>query len=213
MGDFTKLFKRYNINLDITHRCPLECLCCQRYSSFTSKGLKVPGEDLSIDNYAKVIKYFKHINFCGQVSDPVHHPKFITFLEMAYENGNSVSVHHASAAKPEKWYKKAFEANTRARWTFGIDGLPEESNMYRINQDGEKLFRVMQTARPILEQKPVWQYIVFSYNENNIEEAVRMAKDIDVKFMLLYSSRWRGSNDPLKPKNEKLSLNLYAGAN
>ena len=213
MDDFTKLFQRYSINLDITHRCPLECVCYQRYSSFTSKGLKVPGEDLSIDNYAKVIKYFKHINFCGQVSDPVHHPKFITFLEMAYENGNSVSIHHASAAKPEKWYKKAFEANTRARWTFGIDGLPEESNMYRINQDGEKLFRVMQTARPILEQKPVWQYIVFSYNENNIEEAVRMAKEIDVKFMLLYSSRWRGSKDPLKPKNEKLSLNLYVGGN
>ena len=85
--------------------------------------------------------------------------------------------------------------------------------MYRINQDGEKLFRMMQVARPILKQKPVWQYIVFSYNENNIEEAVKMAKEIDVKFMLLYSSRWRGDNDPLKPKNKKLSLNLYDGAN
>lgn len=207
--DYNKMFARKNINLDITHRCPLECINCQRYSSFTSKGLKVPGRDLPIEDFAKIIKHFNHINFCGQVSDPVHHPKFIEFLKMCYENGNSVNVHHASAGKPKQWYPKAFQANPRARWTFGIDGLPEESNMYRTNQDGEKLFEVMKVAKKILKQRPIWQYIVFSYNENHIEEAMQMAAEIDVRFMTLISSRWRGPNDPLKPRNQELSLNLY----
>jgi hypothetical protein len=51
------LFNRRGINIDITHRCPLECKRCQRFTSFTSKGLKVPGEDLSVDETAEEVFY------------------------------------------------------------------------------------------------------------------------------------------------------------
>jgi len=33
------------------------------------------------------------------------------------------------------WYESAFESNPNAEWHFGLDGLPEESHLYRINQD------------------------------------------------------------------------------
>ena len=66
--------------------------------------------------------------------------KFIEVFLDCYIKKSSVSVHHATAAKPRKWYPKAFQANPNARWWFGIDGLPKESHKYRINQDGEKLF-------------------------------------------------------------------------
>lgn len=210
MDQFTKtILSRKEINLDTTHRCSLECPRCQRYTSFTRQGLKVPGEDLSIKNFQKVLNHFDHINFCGQVSDPVHHPKFITFLKMIKEQGNKTcSVHHASAAKPYDWYIEAFKANPNAKWWFGIDGLPEQSCLYRINQDGEKLYKIMIEARKILNQKPIWQYIVFSYNEESIDEAQRMAKDIDVRFMIHHSSRWLGKKDPYRPKNPEYSLSL-----
>ena len=207
--DQHSMFSRKKMNLDITHRCPIECLCCQRWSSFARHGIKVPGEDISLDNFKKLADHFLHLNFCGQVSDPVHHPKFIEILEHAFAMKRSVSVHHASGAKPEKWYPKAFAAHPKARWIFGIDGLPAESNMYRVNQDGEKIYRMMQVARGILISKPVWQYIVFSYNEDHIQEAVQMAKAIDVDFMTLISSRWRTPDDPLKPKNSAMRLDLY----
>ena len=173
-------------------------------------GLKVPGEDLPYEDFIKIANHFDHLNFCGQVSDPVHHPKFIEFLEYANKNNNSVSVHHASGAKPESWYEKAFKANPRARWVFGIDGLPHESNKYRVNQDGEKLYRMMKLARKFIDKKNViWQMIVFSYNENKIDEVMQMATEADVMFMTLISSRWRYPNDWLKPKNNELSLDLY----
>lgn len=210
IDDDLKFLKRNNVNLDITHRCPLACERCQRFTSFTSQGKKVPGEDISIENFQKVIQHFTHINFCGQVSDPVHHPKFIEILSIIhnYPKPKSCSVHHASAAKPMKWYPKAFDANPRARWWFGIDGLPKDSHKYRTNQDGEKLFEVLKLARKHLKQKPIWQYIVFSFNEDNIEECHKMAMDIDVDFMIVNSSRWHGPNDPLKPKNPNHSLDL-----
>ena len=49
----------------------------------------------------------------------------------------------------------------------------------------------------------VWQYIVFKYNENHIEKAMKMAKDIGVTFELNISARWDQPYDPYKPLNSK----------
>ena len=186
---------------------------CQRYTSFTSKGIKVPGEDLSIEDFSKVLDFFNHINFCGQVSDPVHHPKFTKFLEMIHARKNhSTSIHHASAAKPLKWYPTAFQANPRAQWWFGIDGFPKDSHKYRTNQDGVKLFDIMKDSVKYLKNLPIWQYIVFNFNENDIEACRDMATEIGVKFIVINSSRWMGINDPLRPTKKNLSLDRTQGS-
>ena len=186
------------INLDITHRCTLQCRRCNR-AVFAARGQKVPGEDMTMENFKKVIDYFEEVYFCGQISDPIFHPQFIEFLKLL--KGRKTVIHTAASHKKEEWYRKAFEANTDAYWTFGIDGLPKDSHKYRINQDGKKLFKMACMAAKIVG-KVKWQYIVFSYNENNIEEARQMAKDNNLIFEVQKSSRfWEG--DHLMPKNEK----------
>ena len=65
--------------------------------------------------------------------------------------------------------------------------------MYRINQDGEKLFNIMVESKKYLIHKPIWQYIVFSYNENHILEAKSKAKlKENVYFMrvLIFTLEW-----------------------
>ena len=69
------------INLDITHRCTLQCQRCNR-AIFAARGQKVPGEDMTMENFKKVIDYFEEVYFCGQISDPIFHPKFIEFLKL-----------------------------------------------------------------------------------------------------------------------------------
>lgn len=186
------------VNIDLTHRCPLECPRCPRQTHFKNIGLPVPGEDISIKNFKKVLSFFKHINFEGQYSDPVHHPKFIELLKLC-QGKVAVAVQNGSSAKSKKWYIEAFQANPDARWRFSIDGLPEESKTYRINQDGPKLFDIMVESKNYLRKKPVWQYIVFSYNENSIEKAIELAKENEVGFYLLQSSRWIDNDDWLMP--------------
>ena len=138
---FDRRHKR--LNIDLSHRCPLECLRCGRQRSFTNKGLKVPGRDLTISEYNKILDWFPRISFCGQYSDPIHHPKINELLEIAYKRNTKVEVHLASSLKPIKHYISAFKANPNANWIFGIDGMPEESKKYRVNQDGRKLFNIM----------------------------------------------------------------------
>ena len=186
------------INLDITHRCTLQCQRCNR-AVFAARGQKVPGEDMTMENFKKVIDYFEEVYFCGQISDPIFHPQFIEFLKLL--KGRKTVIHTAASHKKEEWYRKAFEANTDAYWTFGIDGLPKDSHKYRINQDGEHLFKMACMAAKIVD-KVKWQYIVFNYNENDIEEARQMAKDNNLVFEVQKSSRfWEG--DHLMPKNKK----------
>jgi len=203
--DIQYFMNRRSLNIDIGFRCPLECPRCQRQTTWRNNNLKVPGRDLTLDEIDKISNYYEDFIFCGQISDPVHHPKFPEILNLLYKKKILVEVSTAASQKSKAFYIKCFEANPNAQWVFGIDGLPEESHKYRINQDGKKLFRMMLEAKKILKKRPIWQHIIFKYNEHNIEKAKAMADKHDLTFLLVKSSRWKGDEDYLKPKEHALN--------
>ena len=182
-----------SINLDISYKCTLECPKCRRQLSMKRLGNK--GHNISIADFEKILTYFDKLNFCGSISDPVMHPRFIDFLSLS--RNHIVKVSTAVSQKPIGWYETAFFNNINAEWHFGLDGLPEESHKYRINQDGVKLFEVMKMAS-LMGIKTYWQYIVFKYNQDHIEQSKQMAKDYGIIFKEQHSSRWN-ENDPYKP--------------
>tara|TARA_X000000368_G_scaffold99585_1_gene76712 strand:- start:4735 stop:5442 length:708 start_codon:yes stop_codon:yes gene_type:complete len=193
------------VNVDLSARCGLECSRCQR-QTYYDNSKEIPGHDLTIEDFMKITDMFKTINFCGQLSDPVHNKYFIDILRLCKTKNVGGTIHNASSLKSKEWYIEAFKAHPDMRWIFGIDGLPKDSCMYRVNQDGEKLFDIMLESKKYLKTIPVWQYIIFSYNENDIDEAKQIAKDNGVKFNLNYSSKWFTEDDPLRPKNKDLSI-------
>jgi len=202
-----KFFRRKEVLVDLSYRCPIACPKCQRQIYYTNHGEKVIGQDLPLESIDKITDKFKDVAFGGQLSDPIHHPKFIQILEMCYQKDVNVKVQTASSFKPIDWYVKAFTAHPKAKWQFGIDGLPEQSSTYRINQDGEKLFKIMCLAKNHLNTIPIWQCIVFRYNENSLDSVKQMAKDNGLSLVIMYSSRWDKGEDKLKPVNKELSLN------
>ena len=208
MKNNNNFFSRRGVNIDLSNRCPLECPRCHRQMSYRDNGLTVPGKDISIENFKKVVAFFDFVNFEGQLSDPVHHQSFIELLKMCYKSNKLALIQNASSAKSKEWYVEAFKANPNATWRFSIDGLPEESNKYRIHQNGPKLFDIMVESTKYLVNKPIWQYIVFSYNENSIDAAVALAKEVNVRFYLLLSSRWRGNNDWLMPTKPEYRMTI-----
>lgn len=201
-------FKDRRINIDTTFRCTLECPKCMR-QSLRRMNIKIPGDDIPFDDFLKLTKYFKKgVNFCGQLSDPIFHPNFIDMLKYCYENEIDTKIATAASHKKFDWYEKAFKANKNALWVFGIDGLPEDSHKYRINQNGKHLFEMMKLGKK-LGNRIVWQYIVFKYNENDVEKCRKMAEDNNIYFDLNLSGRW-GNDDKYKPKNPKYYLNRPA---
>lgn len=197
-------FSKRNINIDSTFRCPLECPKCQR-QGLRRMGQKIPGEDMSFKSFKKLADYFKKIILCGQISDPIFNPNLHEMLKYAYENKVTTYINTAASQRKMPWYEKAFDVNPDARWTFGVDGLPKDSHKYRINQDGEHLYEVMKMGAK-KGMNIVWQYIVFRYNEDDIETCRKMAEDNDIIFDLNISGRWTAA-DEYKPKNPKNYLN------
>lgn len=205
-------FKNRNINIDCCAKCTLECPKCLR-QHLRADNQPIPGHDLSIKDFIKVIDYFKGCYFCGQLSDPIFNPNLIDFLKICKEKNKNCSVHTAATSKKHKkeWYEKAFKANLNARWIFGIDGLPYQSFLYRINQDGEFLFEMAKLAKEVGVKSIVWQYIVFGYNEDYIEKARKLATKYKIVFEVNYSGRWNMEKhyDPYRPKNKNNRIISY----
>ena len=193
------------VNVDLSARCGLECPRCQRQTYYKSNK-EIPGHDLTIEDFMKITDFFKSINFCGQLSDPVHNEYFIDILRLCKMKNVDGVIHNASSLKSKEWYIEAFQAHPDMRWVFGIDGLPKDSCLYRINQDGEKLFDIMIESKKHLNTTPSWQYIIFKYNEKDIDEARELAKKNGINFNLTYSSKWFSEDDPLRPKNKDYSI-------
>lgn len=186
-----------SINLDITKICTLECPSCfrqdPRFNAYKNKY-----KDLSLDNFKKINEYFNFLNFCGNIGDPVFNPDFLNMLEISYNSNKRVKVNNAASHKSLNWYKEAFKANPSAYWIFGIDGLPKQSHLYRKNQDGEKLFEVMKLGKS-MGITVEWQYLIFNYNQEYIEKAKALAKEVGIKINV-----WKTRRHPtvLKPDSK-----------
>ena len=189
------------VNVSLGTRCTLACSKCRR-TMFEVAGIPIDGGDLPFEDFKKLASHFDDLIMCGGVGDPVFHPQFIEMLKYAKENGNRISVSNAASHRPAHWYMDAFRANLEATWIFGIDGLPVNSHKYRTNQDGVKLFEMAQLARG-MGITTVWQFIIFKYNENDIEAAERLAKHYGIEFKLWKSDRWDNMQDPLLPTNKE----------
>lgn len=190
------------LNTDIGKSCPLKCSKCIRQAPDFE-----PAEDISLNDFKKIAETFPKINFCGTQSDPIYHPEFLEIFKHCVSNGNEAKVHTAGDGKSTKWWEELadiiMEAKPEDRWkyriVFSIDGLPEDSHNHKIGQNGEQAFKNMRylNDRGVSVQ---WQYIVFKYNENDVETARQMADINGIKFISIDSSIF-DEEDELKPSN------------
>ena len=180
-------FYKKPLNLDITNKCPLECPACWRQSMWYKRH-RFRFTEMTIENFKKILETFSYIEFSGQQSDPITHSNFFEFLTLAYSH--KLDIHTAASHRKKDFYEEAYHrCGFNTSWIFGLDGLPEESHKYRIHQNGVHLYEMMKLGVDI-GCNIIWQYIVFNYNQDHIEQARQMAKDAGIKFKLSFSSRW-----------------------
>jgi len=196
--EFSLFYKSYlddirkkSVNLDITYRCPLECPFCQRQMMGSGKDKISRSSDMLIEDYQKIIKFFTVMNFCGQISDPIYHPKFLDILKISTTYNKGFEVHTNGTRKKLSWWREAFDlTDSRFVWTFGLDGTDQETaNIYRVNTKYEEVLEVMKLGAS-LGKNIRWQFIVFKHNEHQIEEAKRIAKENNITLRIMKSFRW-----------------------
>lgn len=194
------------IDLEITNKCGLFCPGCNRQKFFNGIGSKIPGEDISIKVLQKTLDTFDSIIFCGRISDPLYHKDFYKILNTCVKHSKKnpkqyLEIRHASVIKNMKMYKKYFllsKLHNNIMWVFAIDGLPNQSHLYRKNQDGEFLFEVMKVCSK-MGIKTRWDYLIFDYNKNNIETCKQMSLENNIIFNPIVSGvYWSSREDFIK---------------
>jgi len=189
-----------NPNIELTYRCPLQCPQCFRVllqlpdddpKKIEFKEKVNTSYDMPIEDLQKVVEFTDGlISFCGQFSDPVYHANFFDVLDLCAKYPSKKFMIHTSAhQKNIEWYKQAYSKTSKnVTWKFGLDGLIDTSPMYRINQNSKLIWDAMLLGKD-LGVNVHWQYIVFKFNEHQIEEARSLAKKYNKYFNLIYTDR------------------------
>jgi len=194
-AEFKTFYNQYcdtinrSVNLDISFRCPLQCLSCQRQKN----PFKITdSDDISIDTYKMLLSYFNRFNFCGQISDPIYHPKFLEILELNYPHKNKNFKYHTTATRKKiDWWKEVFSYtdSPNNEWMFGLDGTTQEiAGLYRVNAICSEVLKVMKLATKY-NNKVTWQYLLFDFNQHQLKDAEKICNDWGINLLIVESSR------------------------
>ena len=190
-------------NLDISHRCILKCPQCIRQKISSQDQIR-RSFDLEEKNFQKILDYYKGITFCGQISDPIYHPNFLKFLEMS--DGKQVRIATNGSGQSLDWWKQAYSyGKSTNAWYFGVDGIDEKSELYRIGSNFENVWEMMKLGRD-LGNVIVWQYIIFGYNEHEVDRAIEIAKEENFALLFVNTNRGFNPDNPLLRKNVDFKL-------
>jgi len=165
------------IHLEITSRCTLACPQCPR-TEF--KDLNIIS-DMPIETAAAACKGYNHMYIVGNHGDPIYHPKFHELMSRLREDNPLLTFyfHTNGSFRSEKWWiKTANILNHLDEIVFSIDGLPG-NDLYRVNSRWSSIELGIKTLRKHnTKLKMTWKWIHFKYNQNDVESAIDIAKDL-----------------------------------
>lgn len=200
-------------NIDASHRCAFRCPQCIR-QKITSQDQIRRSFDLSEDNFQKILDYYDEgLTFCGQISDPIYHPNFLGLLKRCDGKGKRVRIATVGSGKNDAWWNEAYSYGVGENaWYFGVDGIDKKSELYRIGSNFDEVWKRMKQGRD-RGHLIVWQYIVFGYNEEDIDRAVEIAKEEDFSLLLVNTNRGFNPGNPLLRDNVDFTLTKPSESN
>lgn len=175
-----------NLHVGLTNRCTLGCPECARNMQGGKYIHKMTDADTETFKKFLSAASVKHILFCGNWGDPIYSKNFLGLLEyIKTANAEcSITIHTNGAFKSIGWWKQLMQClGDSDRIIFSIDGVPENYTSYRRNSKWESVKTAIETVidmkRKLCKNTSVeWKYLVFAYNEDNIQEAYNLSMDM-----------------------------------
>ena len=205
----SKRIKR--IDIELTSFCNIKCPGCSRENTRFREDF-LNKEIISLETIQK--RFRKEdwpaligINFCGSIDEPTSHPQFFEIIEFFKEWDIYINIATNGSIRTEQWWTRLGETlkDTRHMVHWGIDGIDEISEQYRIGSNYKKVeknFRAYNAAGG----KSTWQFIVMDHNEHQLPFLEAKAKEEGfVSTKLIYSNRKHNQDkvEYVKPEVEE----------
>ena len=171
----------------------------------------------------RVKQKLEHVEFIGTIDDPLVHPEFLEMLRFLTTEVPEVRIviHSNASLRTPEYFSEIAEVLKKVnhRFAFSIDGLEDTNHLYRRNTSWTK---IMNNARAFIHAGgyATWQYLIFPWNEHQINDAKLLAKEIGFSEFRSRNDRSLGTqsfkemavftNKPIKYENAKLKFDSQA---
>ena len=217
--NLTYPWQLYHWHFEISSKCTLKCPRCPRTEY---KDLVKLNEDLSLEFFQSLLTpdllkgQVKRITMCGDVGDPIYNKEYLAICRYIKETNPDIhlfTITNGSYKSREWWEEFASICNDRDSINFSIDGYNQTSNnLYRVNSDWTSIMLGMDIMSKQSQAFVHWATIIFSFNENHLDDIINQAKVIgcdsvqftrSTKFGSVYGDAYGGVTDPLEPTNSE----------
>jgi len=194
------------IEFELTSRCNAGCPDCPRTLIKTYAGSKALHlNDISLANIKKWIPTkpanLKLIKLSGNLGDAGVHPEVYDILEYFGSFGSNIAIkmHTNGGMRNAEFWKKMGELSYKGKHksvddkfkikiVWAIDGLEDTNHIYRIGVDWKKLMRNL-NAYLDAGGYAEWHFISFPHNEHQEKDAEKLAKSLNMGFVIRKSVR------------------------
>ncbi len=191
------------LHIEPTNMCTLKCPRCSRTEFIDQFPKRWINKNLNLDHLKSFLDINlkgKKIKLCGNYGDAIYYDKLIEMIEYFKSQGAPIQLSTNGSYKTIEWWEQLNQLlDKNDEIIFGIDGSPTNFKTYRINADWDSI----KDGIDILNQgsvKLTWQYILFSYNQNDIEQTKILANDLGFdRFFVMDSERWDHGTEWLTP--------------
>jgi MoaA/NifB/PqqE/SkfB family radical SAM enzyme len=184
------------IHFEITSKCQARCPQCPR---------RVPGggilnpfitlEEVSLETFKQwfpdnFLKQLTKFFMCGNLGDPIVAHDTLLIFEHLRKVSPEIKLAmntNGSARNVDFWNSLA---KLQVEVTFGIDGLEDTHQLYRVNTDWNTVIR---NAQQFINAggHAIWHMLVFKHNEHQINECRNLSNNLGFKwFSVKHSTRW-----------------------
>lgn len=197
------LDKLQGIHIETTNMCTLKCPRCSRTEFIKQFPTRWANTSLNLEHLKQFIDIDltgKDIYLCSSYGDTIYYNQLFELVDYFKKAGANITISTNGSHRTRSWWEQLNQLlDHNDEIIFGIDGLPSNFTQYRINADWDSIatgIEVLRTGSVRL----TWQYILFSFNENNVDEAKQLSVDMGFhKFILMDSDRWDNGTEWLTP--------------
>jgi molybdenum cofactor biosynthesis enzyme MoaA len=202
MNLIPQMFKIGVVEIELSSLCNAKCSACMRTILDERDEWYYKG-NVSLDD---IIDWFESldisdtkIKMCGVLGDPMINPELyeIIFYFLYEKNVRDIEMSTNGGTRPIQFWKDlgllSKQSNKRFHIHWAVDGVTR--NDYRENVILDKVWENI-NAYHSTGGHSIWQYIIFDYNESEVEMARTKAKENGMKFATRVS--WRNTSEKAK---------------
>ena len=211
----------YHWHFEVSGKCTLQCPRCPRNDT-----AKVPwfNKELDLEFFKRTLppellkNQVQRITMCGDIGDPIYASEYLEIINYIKSCNPKIHVYtitNGSYRKESWWQDFAKISNEYDTINFSVDGYNQSSNnLYRVNSDWDSIMSGMDIMCNQSSAFVYWASIVFSFNQDHLEniksQATKMGCDglqltYSTKFGSKYGNAYGGEQDSLEPRPEFIS--------